>query len=50
MVPIDLHHLSPAVFCKHLVLLVNLTVNRYSHFEKSNDHGHLVRQETIEWE
>ena len=43
-------HLSPADFCKCLVLSVNLTVNRYDNFEKYNDHGHLVLQETIEWE
>jgi hypothetical protein len=43
-------HLSPAAFCKRLVLTVDSTVNCCDHSEKSNYHQHLDRLETIEWE
>lgn len=43
-------HLSPAAFCKRLILTVDSTVNHFDHSEKSNDRKHLDRSETIEWE
>ena len=48
--PIVFRHLSPAAFCKRLVLTVDSTVNCCDHSEKSNCHQHLDRLETIEWE
>ena len=47
---IVVRHLSPAAFCKRLILTVDSTVNCCDHFEKSNDRRYLDRSETIEWE
>ncbi len=48
--PIVYRHLSPAAFCKRLILTVDSTVNCCDHSEKSNPHKHLDGLETIEWE
>ena len=48
--PIVFRHLSPAAFCKRLVLTVDSTVICCDRSEKSNDRKHLDRPETIEWE
>lgn len=48
--PIVFRHLSPAAFCKRVILTVDSTVNCCDHFENSNHQKHLDRLETIEWE